>query len=91
MTVYELTCGAEALSPRARYFSAHEYNDAVVRFSDRVTQFDRDPDVSAAWVHLKRLPDGLFPQGETVAAWTKTSDESPTAEGAFSAGGARLG
>jgi hypothetical protein len=78
MTRYELTWGASGVvePSQKRMFDAPYGNDAIVRFSERVVELDRDARVSAGWVHLNRLsPDGH------IAAWTKTSDECPTKEG----------
>ena len=76
MTKYELSWGAHGvISPTGCEFTAPHGNDAVTRFAEKVVELDRNPDVSAGWVHLKQThPDRLM-------AWTKTSDESPTSEG----------
>lgn len=78
MTEYHLTWGAMGVvePSQKRVFFAPYGNDAIVRFAERVVELDRDPRVSAGWVHLNRVsPDGH------IAAWTKTSNESPTSEG----------
>jgi hypothetical protein len=82
MTTYELTWGCNGKPTQTRYFDQFEQCDAVVRLSERVLEMDRDPEIYAAYASLKRLPDSIYPEGECLVAWTKTSDERPTAEGA---------
>lgn len=62
----------------SRRFDAFENNDAVTRFAERVLELDRDPLVSAGWVHLHQV-DGE--EERHLIGWTKTSDERPTSEG----------
>lgn len=75
-TVYELVWGSDRAPEQRRYFEPTRHTDAVVRLSERVIEMDRDPNVSAAYASLRQLPEG-----NTLAAWTKTSDERPTDEG----------
>jgi hypothetical protein len=86
-TVWALTwCGdGPKAYEQTRHFTSWRLSDAWVRFSERVLELDRDPATNGAYVHLKRLPDTCFPEGEQIAAWTKTSHESPTIEGFRSA------
>lgn len=74
---WRLEYGAHGVcDPAKRDFEQCDFNDAVTRFAEAVTKFDTDPNVSAAYVHLSRIGEkGAF------VHWTKTSDESPTAEG----------
>lgn len=57
-------------------FASHQQNDAFVRFSERVVELDRDPHFDGAYVRLEREGNST-----AFAHWTKTSNESPTAEG----------
>lgn len=82
MTSFELSWGAYGVVEPAqkRIFQPFNQNDAVTRFAERVVELDRNPRVSAGWVHLKKLD--TLPERETwIASWTKTSDERPTEEG----------
>ena len=83
-TIYKLTHG-NGLGEKAepRYFNVFSSNDASTRFAEQVVEYDKDPKVSAAWVHLERLPDRIYPEGQFILAWTKTSDERPTEEGSL--------
>jgi len=83
MTIYKLSWGGGGNPNQHRYFNAQYATDAAVRFSERVLEFDRDPNISAAWVHLERRPDSVYPEGMYLLAWTKTSDERPTKHGAI--------
>lgn len=80
-TIYELTYGSNSGTGEARYFDPFEQSDAAVRTAERILELDRDEAVWAGWVHLKRLPDSIYPEGMTLISWTKTSNERPTAEG----------
>ena len=80
-TIYELTHGSNSGTGEARYFDPFEQCDAAVRTAERILELDRDEAVWAGWVHLKRLPDSIYPEGMTLISWTKTSNERPTAEG----------
>ncbi len=75
ITIYELTWGSDRGHKGARYFRPEDQASAATRFADRVVELDRDSLVGAAWVHLKRLPDSVCPEGQTLVAWTKISDE----------------
>ena len=82
MTIYKLSWSGVGGEPnRERFFRPEHLPDAAVRFSERVLELDRNPNVSAAWVHLDRLPDSIHPQGAGVLAWTKCSDERETRAG----------
>lgn len=81
-TVYQVGWGSSDVPEQKRYFNVHHLSDAVVRFAERVLELDRAP-ANAAFAYLNRLPDSVCPQGETMAAWTKTSDERPTDEGSL--------
>lgn len=79
-THFELSWGAAGyVEPQRRLFGVFHLTDAVVRLSERVLELDREPTVSAAWVHLKQIDPGAEPRW--LIAWTKTSDERPTVEG----------
>ncbi len=80
MTVYELSFGGDS-NRGTLFFPAIYLNDAITKFSEKVVEFDRDPKVRAAWVHLKRLADNIIQEDTSFAGWTKTSDERPTYEG----------
>lgn len=80
-TIYELTYGSNAGTGEARYFDPFELPDAAVRTAERILELDRDDAVWAGWVHLKRLPDSIYPDGHCLIAWTKTSNERPTSKG----------
>lgn len=85
-TIYEISSGGnggEKDTP-SRYFGPSNMADACVKFSERVIELDRDPTVGAAWVHFKRLPDGIYPEGQFLVGWTKVSNERPTPDGALS-------
>lgn len=74
--LYRLAYGGP--NPETRDFPVAKMNDAVTRFSDKVIELDRNPDVHAAWVTITLiLPENQM----TLLAWTKTSDECPTIEG----------
>lgn len=83
-TVWSLEWGGGDVPNQTRYFDTSRETDAIVRMSQRVVELDGNDKISAAWVHLKRMPDSVFPDGQLLAAWTKTSDERPTDEGAMS-------
>jgi hypothetical protein len=84
-TIFELSSGGrDGEQTPTRYFGPCDMADAAVRFSERVIDLDRDPEVSGAWVHLKRLPDSVYPEGQWLVSWTKVSNERPTIEGALS-------
>lgn len=78
-TVYEVGWGSSDVPEQKRYFDACRLNDAVVRFAERVLGLDHAP-ANAAFAYL---PDSICPRGETMAAWTKTSDERPTDVGSL--------
>ncbi len=85
-TIYKLTWGAGGhIQQQVRFFHATHAADAAVRFSERVLEMDRHPDISAAYASLERLPDSIYPKGLHLLAWTKTSDERPTVEGELTA------
>lgn len=85
MTRFQLTWGAAGVvDPQCRHFPAVEGNDAVTRFAEKVVELDRNPAVSAGWVRLEQLPAEAVP-GRFIVAWTKTSDERSTSEGADAA------
>ncbi len=81
-TIYELAFGGGHHPERKRYFGPDRQTDAVVKLAEAVTMLDRDDAVGAAWASLKRLPDSIYPEGQSLAYWTKTSDERPTDKGA---------
>lgn len=81
MTIYELSSSD---GEPTRYFGPSEHTDACVRASERILDLDRDASVGGGYVHLKRLPDSIYPDGVTLLAWTKTSNERPTLMGAVS-------
>ena len=80
-TIYELTYGSNCGTGEPRYFDPFEQCDAAVRTAERIIELDRDDSVWAGWVHLKRLPDSIYPEGLCLIAWTKCSNERPTSEG----------
>jgi hypothetical protein len=80
MTIWKLSWGSGPIN-ETRYFPTHKNNDVLVMFAHKVQMFDGDPTVSAAWVHFGRCPDSVYPDGMTLAAWTKTSDECATVAG----------
>lgn len=80
-TIYELTFGSNTGTGAARYFDPFEQCDSAVRTAERILELDRDESVWAGWVHLKRLPDSIYPEGLTLISWTKCSNERPTSEG----------
>ncbi|MGJ0505589.1 MAG: hypothetical protein ACR652_00355 [Methylocystis sp.] len=80
MTLYELTWASDGFGGAPRYFTFDRQSDAAVRLAERICELDRGA-ASGAWVILKRLPDTVYPQGMTLVAWTKTSDERPTHAG----------
>jgi hypothetical protein len=85
ITIFELSSGGrDGEKTPTRYFGPCDMADACVRFSERVMDLDGDPKVGGAWVHLKRLPDSIYPEGQTLVAWTKVSNERPTSEGMLS-------
>ena len=81
ITIYKLKWGSDHNPEKIRFFKPHHCNDVVTRFSEYVIEFDRNPKIFAAYVHLERLPDSIFPEGKWIMGWTKTSDERPTEEG----------
>lgn len=83
-TIFELSWGGGDVPNQTRYFDTHKEGDAVVRMAEHIMELDTNDNVKAAWVHLQRMPDSLFPNGCLMAAWTKTSDESPTSDGVMS-------
>lgn len=84
-TIYELTSGGrDGRGIPARYFGPSEHADACVRAAELILDLDRDDSVGGAWVHLKRLPDGIYADGLPLLYWTKVSNERPTTEGALS-------
>lgn len=80
-TTFKLSSGANGRTHEDRYFPAFLEADAWVRFSERLLDLDRDPEIDAAWVSMERLPDSIYPEGQHLAAWTKCSNEGPTSEG----------
>jgi hypothetical protein len=82
-TLLELTYGSDHEQEQRRYFHFDQQSDALVRMSEAICERDSNPKIHAAYVHLKRLPDTIFPEGMSIAGWTKTSDERPTADGAL--------
>lgn len=85
MTIYKLSWGGGPNPNEERFFRPEHSTDAAVKFSERVSEMDRDPNLSAAWVHLSRLPDSIYPQGMGLITWTKTSGERPTRAGFLTA------
>lgn len=82
-TIYELTSGGrDGRGIPPRYFGPGEHPDACVRAAELILELDRDDSVGGAWVHLRRLPDGIYRDGVHLLAWTKVSNERPTVEGA---------
>lgn len=81
MTTYELTYGANGEATTVLHFDAFHYTDAITRFAEAVVRLDADPEQWAAHAALKRLPDEVLPDGQSLVAWTKTSNERPTIEG----------
>lgn len=79
-TIYELTWGSTDVPRETRYFTPDHGTDAVMRLAERVLELDKAP-ANAAFASLSRLPDSIYPEGMTLASWTKTSDERPTDEG----------
>lgn len=89
-TIYELTSGGRHSQPeQARYFGPCNASDAFVRASERILDLDHDDSVGGAWVHLKRLPDSIYPEGLPLIYWTKTSNESPTSDGELAPSGVK--
>ncbi|TGT72894.1 N-acetylmuramidase family protein [bacterium M00.F.Ca.ET.159.01.1.1] len=80
ITIYALTWGSSDVPRETRYFTPDHGTDAVQRLAERVIELDRAP-ANAAFASLSRLPDSIYPEGMTLASWTKTSDERPTDEG----------
>lgn len=80
-TIYELTYGSNTGAGEPRYFDPFEQCDAAVRTAERILELDRDDSVWGGWVHLKRLPDSIYPEGLCLISWTKCSNERPTSEG----------
>lgn len=79
MTFYELRWAAGGHIPETvRFFRPEQSPDHLVRFAEVVVLMDRDPEISAAWAHLKQI-DGR--DVNWIAGWTKCSDERPTAAG----------
>lgn len=83
-TIYELTSGGDGKEAPARYFGPCDHTDACVRTAERILELDRNDEVGGAWVHLRRLPDSIYPEGQHLIGWTKTSNERPTREGELS-------
>ena len=82
-TIYELTSsGLFGENAPPLYFGPSEHSDACVRAAELIIDRDRDDGITGAWVSLKRLPDGIYPDGMPLLFWTKTSNERPTANGA---------
>ena len=79
-TIYKLSWGG-GVDTGIRYFDVNHQCDAYVRLAEHITALDQSPTLSAAWVHLERLPDTVFPEGMGLVNWTKTSDERPTSDG----------
>jgi hypothetical protein len=82
ITIYVLTWGSSDVPRETRYFTPDHGTDAVMRLSERVIELDKAP-ANAAFASLSRLPDSIYPEGMTLASWTKTSDERPTDEGSL--------
>lgn len=80
-TIYKLSHGSDRTEAVVRYFTAAHQCDAAVRLSEAIVALDGDKAVHAAWAHLERLPDSVYPEGVSLVSWTKTSDERPTADG----------
>ncbi len=81
-TVYALIWGSDRqVEEETRFFTVSQYVDAVVRFSERVVDLDRDPDVHGAYVHLVQLASSGIPEDRQHACWTKCSNEGPTTDG----------
>lgn len=84
--VYELRSGGGHVMEEKRFFSQCNMVDAVVRLSERVKLLDDDPTISAAFASLRLVKsdgsDGDY-GGQSLASWTKCSDERPTSAGAL--------
>jgi hypothetical protein len=82
ITIYVLTWGSSDVPRETRYFTPDHGTDAVMRLAERVVELDKAP-ANAAFASLSRLPDSIYPEGMTLASWTKTSDERPTDDGSL--------
>lgn len=80
ITIYELSWSSSGGAPQKRLFRPYEQNDAVTRLAEKIIELNQAP-ACAAHVALRRLPDFTYPEGLTLVAWTKTSDERPTSDG----------
>lgn len=80
MTIYQLSWGSSDLSEQTRYFGASYETDANYRAAQRIIELDTAL-AFAAYVTLRRMPDEHMPNGQTLIAWTKTSNERPTIDG----------
>lgn len=84
-TIFEVSYGGsgrnELIRETKRYFGPGSITDAVQIFAEKVIELDQNKLVNAAWVHLRRLPDSIYPKGMDITAWTKISDERPIRQG----------
>ena len=76
-TVYQVAWGCDNGDTGILYFPVLYYGDAVLRFSEKIVTMDKDDQISAAWACLTLVK----PEIQSIATWTKTSDERPTHEG----------
>lgn len=86
ITIFEVTSGGSSAYEQKRYFTPSQYTDAAQLFAEQLLKLDADVTCGGAYVMVKRLPDSVYPEGQTLLAWTKVSNERPMAPGTLTPG-----
>lgn len=70
-TMFEVTySGAETMDEK-KYFDGLRLNDAITLAAKKITDYDNNPNVTAAYVTVTRLPDKDSTAGRSIFTWTK--------------------
>lgn len=78
-------CFSGALDMTERlHFDGHQFNDALTLAARKITEFETNPNVTAAYVTVSRLPDEVSSAGRSVFSWTKAHTDYPRSSGKHS-------
>lgn len=68
---YELVYSCTKDTVDRKHFFGHQTNDAMVDAASKITEYNKNPNITHAYVLLSRLPDGMSSVGRSIFSWTK--------------------
>jgi hypothetical protein len=76
LITYELVFSGATDMLERKHFSGSACNEAITVAAAKITEYNKNPNITSAYVVLSRLPDAVSSAGRNILSWTKPYGES---------------